>query len=308
VEGDTIRLLGGVARVDGSEVRFALRSTTDAATIGRALAAELGFGRDGASRRDDEPPHAPRILVTRPSHQAGPLIRAMRGVGLDPVLVPAIEIEPGDAAGLAAALGRLETYAWVVVTSVNGARAIEAAEPVSSRTATPRWAAVGAASRSALERLGCRPVFEPTRPSAGALAGQLPVGPGDRVLLVRGDLADRDIPEVLRARGVEVDDVIAYRTREAPEASGPLLRAAVEAGPIAAIAFTSGSTVRGLHLLADAAAIDMVPIPAVCLGPETAAAARAVGHPVLAVPVHPDATAFARATADALDPQHQEIR
>jgi uroporphyrinogen-III synthase len=139
------------------------------------------------------------------------------------------------------------------------------------------------------------------------MAAELPVNRGDRILVVRGDLAGDDLAVALRARGAEVDDVVAYRTREAPATSRALLRRAVADGPIAAIAFTSGSTVRGLLALGRDESIDVVSMPCVCIGPETAATARAAGFRVLAVSEASDSSALAVATAQALALQPQEI-
>ena len=109
------------------------------------------------------------------------------------------------------------------------------------------------------------------------MAIELPVVAGARVLVVRGDLADQELAKALRARGGEVDDVVGYRTREAPVSSRPLLRRALADGPIDAVVFTSGSTVRGLVALARAESLDIAAIPSVCIGPETAAEARRAG-------------------------------
>jgi uroporphyrinogen-III synthase len=127
------------------------------------------------------------------------------------------------------------------------------------------------------------------------------------VLLVRGDLADAELADALRARGAEVDDLVAYRTREAPEASRALLRRALADGPIDAVVFTSGSTVRGLVALARVAGFDVASIPSVCIGPETAQAADDAGFAVMAVSSTPDAAALASATARALAAHPKEI-
>ena len=129
---------------------------------------------------------------------------------------------------------------------------------------------------------------------------ELPIEPGDRILVVRGDLADVALVRGLRDRGAKVDDVVAYRTREAPESSRHLLRDATTHGPIAAVAFTSGSTVRGLVALGRAESIDVLSIPSVCIGPETADEARTAGFRILAVPATPDAEALAASSAVAL--------
>jgi uroporphyrinogen-III synthase len=110
----------------------------------------------------------------------------------------------------------------------------------------------------------------------------------------------------LRARGAEVDDVIAYRTHEAPESSRGLLRTATEDGPIAAAVFTSGSTVRGLSSLGAAESVDVRSIPALCIGPETADEARAAGFRILAVSPTPEPAALAAIAATALARQPEE--
>jgi uroporphyrinogen-III synthase len=163
-------------------------------------------------------------------------------------------------------------------------------------------------TRRVLEHDGIEVALQPSRASGIAMGIELPVVAGDRILVVRGDLADEDLAGSLRARGAEVDDVIAYRTHEAPEGSRNLLRSATADGPIAAVAFTSGSTVRGLVSLAKAESIEVRSFPAVCIGPETADEARAAGFRILAVAPTPDSAALAAATATALARQSEETR
>ena len=80
------------------------------------------------------------------------------------------------------------------------------------------------------------------------------------------------------------------------------------AGPLEAVVFTSGSTVRGLVALASADVLDVTSIPAICIGPETAAAARRAGFHVLAEAPMRDAVTLAATTVAALAAQPQEIR
>ncbi|MEP6638105.1 MAG: uroporphyrinogen-III synthase [Chloroflexota bacterium] len=251
---------------------------------------------------------ARRVLVTRPVDQAAELVAALRDAGLDPIPVPAIAIEFEPPRGdLDAAAGLLHTYRWVVITSANGARAIlKAAERILTELGAPSWAAIGPATRRVLEREGIEVELQPGQSSGIAMAVELPVVAGDRILVVRGDLADEELAVALRARGAEVDDVIAYRTREAPESSRGLLRTATADGPIAAAVFTSRSTVRGLVSLGDPGSIDVRSIPAVCIGPETAEEARTAGFRILAVAATPDSVALAAATASALARQPEE--
>jgi uroporphyrinogen-III synthase len=258
--------------------------------------------------RDGERSSPRRVLITRAADQAADLASALRQSGLDPVAVPAIAIEFEPPHGdLDSAASVLHSYRWVVVTSANGARAIlKAAERILTELGAPSWAAIGPATRGLLEREGVEVAFQPTQSNAIAMAAELSVDPGDRILVVRGDLADEDLSVALRARGAEVDDVVGYRTREAPETSRALLRSATADGAIAAVAFTSGSTIRGLMSLAKTASIDVRSFPAVCIGPETADEARSAGFRILAVASTPDATGLARATAAALAREQEE--
>lgn len=298
-------LLGGYARPDGSDTAIARRRGPVARgpDLAWEVAAALDSGTPVRSRATGR-----RVLVTRAVDQADELALALRQQGLDPVGVPTIEVvsdPPG--AELADAARHLQSYAWVVLTSANGARATlaaaEAAHHLPAAEKTPRWAAIGPATRGVLEGRGIHVDLQPSRAHGRAIADELPVVPGERVLVVRGDLADGGLAIALRARGAEVDDVVAYRTREAPAGSRSLLRRALADGPIDAVVFTSGSTVRGLVALARSADVDISAIPSVCIGPATASAARAAGISVLAVSTTPDAAALASTTALALATQ-----
>lgn len=315
IAGDELDLLGGYANPDGSGTSFARRRGPVATgpELGRLLAAELGARQPGGAigagvDQGSRSTTAPRVLVTRAGEQADVLVSELRDAGLEPVLVPTIVVEFEPPGELDAAARLLPTYAWVVITSPNGARAIlTAGERVFSQLDGPRWAAIGRATQGVLEQGGIEVDLQPSRPSSSTMAAELPVARGDRVLLVRGDLAHEELAIALRSRGAEVDDLVAYRTCEAPEASRALLRHALADGPTDAVVFTSGSTVRGLVALARAEGLAVAAIPSVCIGPETAQAARDAGFSVMAVSATPAAGALASATARALAPDPKEI-
>jgi len=306
-------LLGGFARTDGSATAVTRRRgpAADAITLACELARELESSLQrppplaGSVRRSTRP----RVIVTRAREQAGELAHELEDAGLEAILVPAIAVQLEAPGGeLDRCAGRLDTYGWVVITSANGARAILAAAHASTSAEAPRWAAIGPATGRVLESVGVEIAFQPHLASASSLAAELPIRPGDRVLVVRGDFADEELATTLRTRGAEVDDVIAYRTHEAPDESRILLRRAFTDGPIAAVVFTSGSTGRGLMSLAGAASVDVTSIPAVCIGPGTAGEARAAGFRLIVVSPSPDAAGLAAASARAVAAQSQESR
>jgi uroporphyrinogen-III synthase len=242
------------------------------------------------------------ILVTRAAGQADDLVMALRDAGLNPVSVPSIEVEfEPPRSAIDSAAGLLHTYRWVVITSVNGARSIlKAAERIRTELGMPGWAVIGKSTGAVLEREGIEVGFEPSQATGSALAAELPIELGDWVLVVRGNLAGDRLAERLRTRGAQVDDVVAYRTREAPESSRGLFRAMIAGGPIAAVVFASGSAVRGLLSLGRAEGIDVRSLPAVCIGPETADEAQRRGFRVLAVSPAAEPAALAAVAASAV--------
>ncbi len=110
------------------------------------------------------------------------------------------------------------------------------------------------------------------------MAEELPIGPADRVLLARADIADGILPTRLLARGAIVDEAVAYRTVEGPAGSRAPLAGAFAEGPFDALVFTSGSTVRGLlALLSPADRRVALRSTAWCIGSATATVAREHG-------------------------------
>jgi uroporphyrinogen III methyltransferase/synthase len=114
---------------------------------------------------------------------------------------------------------------------------------------------------------------------------------GARVLLPRAAGAREILPRELERLGATVEEVVTYRSGR-PSTSVAILRAALDAGPLDAVAFTSSSTVRGFLALLGEAGIDregraraLAGTRIACIGPITAATAREEG---LAVDVVPD--------------------
>lgn len=286
-----LELLGGYAGPDGSGAVAFRRRAEPAA--GERLAVELAQALRAASRR---------VIVTRSIDQLDGLLAALRAEGLQPVIVPAIAIEIGSSrTGLVTAMADLARHDWVVVSSPNGARAVrEAIGPGAPTQQGPRWAAIGRATADALGAGGIEVAFVPVRASSEAMGLDLPLVPGERVLVVRGNLAGSRLAAMLRSRGAVVDDVVAYRTVEAPEASRLMLREALTEGPIGAILLASGSAARGLLALARLERIEVRAIPAICIGPETARVARDAGLNVVAVAPTPDLQLLAETVAAAL--------
>ncbi len=224
-----------------------------------------------------------RILVTRPADQAWGLCDRLRAIGIEAIAVPTVAILPPPSFdALDDALRDLEEYDWVIFTSVNGVesffgrrKAIGLGQVVAAK---PRWAAIGPATASAISAHGISSVWVPTRYLSEAVAEELPDVAGRRILRVRADLASPLLSERLRARGALLDEVIAYRTVEAPPGAVDVLREAFATG-IDGVIFTSASTVRGFARLVGATGLgQLLPdLRFIAIGPVTAQAIEAMG-------------------------------
>jgi uroporphyrinogen-III synthase len=192
-----------------------------------------------------------RVIVTRQSEQAGPLIDALRREGFEPILCPLIETEPIGNGPI-----DVQGYDWVIVTSATGAEQLVRRHQGS----LPRVAAIGGATASALSSFGIAVDFVPSEPSQERLVEEFP-RPSGRVVFVGAEEALGLIVAELDA-----DFVPVYRTRRLRPAMLPEGDLALLASPSAADAFAA------LRL----------DIPVVTIGPRTTAAARRLGIHVLA--------------------------
>jgi uroporphyrinogen-III synthase len=225
-----------------------------------------------------------RILNTRAAHQAESLNILLRRAGALPLAYPCIAIvPPADAAPLDAALARLASgdYDWLALTSANTAYALGqrlASLGLKLADGPFQVAAVGPATADAAQTLGLTVALLPENYLAEGLAASLPVEPGARVLLPESAIARPALATLLAERGAAVDVVTAYQTVRGTggiNASGALAE-----GGIDALTFTSSSTVTYfLERLADEGGQRdrALSVPAVCIGPQTAATARDCG-------------------------------
>jgi uroporphyrinogen III methyltransferase/synthase len=226
-----------------------------------------------------------RIVVTRAREQASELTGRLEAVGAEVIELPAIKIEDPDDGGAALrrAAANVREYDWLVLTSANGAQRLLAELRDGRELGGVEVAAIGPGTAEALLRANVRADLVPTRFVAEALLDEFPPAPSDRagrVLLARAEVARDVLPDGLRDRGWDVDVVVAYKTVAAPVSD---LQLATAAGADV-ITFTSSSTVdRYLEV----AGTESVPAVVACIGPITAATARAHGlHVDVEAPVH----------------------
>ncbi|MEX2548889.1 MAG: uroporphyrinogen-III synthase [Nitriliruptoraceae bacterium] len=226
-----------------------------------------------------------RVLVARAAGQAAPLSERIAALGGEPVEAPVLEIRAGDRDGLMAAVRAVAgaQVAVVAITSPNGVDALAealagAGLPADALQQAEMLACVGPGTAARLRsRLAMTPDLVPPRATTRSLGEAIPSGTG-RALLPRADIASAELPDLLAAKGYEVEEVVAYRVGR-PTALPEEVLDDLAQGRIDLVALGSPSTARNLvSLLADRPWSARV----VSIGPVTSAACRALGLDVAA--------------------------
>jgi uroporphyrinogen III methyltransferase/synthase len=223
------------------------------------------------------------VLVPRARDQASDFSALLRSRGAEPLEVPTIEIRPVAATDeLDRAVEDLAAgqFDWVVLTSVNGVAAVRARAEASGRGSAALGAAlvaaVGPATEAALRAWGVAPDLVPEVATTAALGHTFPAGPG-AVLLARADLANPELAVILRAKGWEATEVVAYHTVPLGRLD-PAARRRLDGGEVDWVAFTASSTVEGF--LRGYGGPPPPGVRVAAIGPVTADTARSAGIPV----------------------------
>lgn len=193
------------------------------------------------------------VVVTRARAQASDLSDRLRALGASVVELPVIRIEPLAASPeIDAALGALDAYRLVVLTSVNGvdalfARLSERGRDARSLSPQATVVAIGPATAERLAAHGVRADLVPERFVAEGILDALAGTPldGVRTLVARARGSRPELVDGLRARGALVDEVELYAAVPQPAEPGQL------AAALAAdhLTFTASSTVRSFMAL-----------------------------------------------------------
>jgi uroporphyrinogen III methyltransferase/synthase len=229
------------------------------------------------------------ILITRSREQSRRMADLVASQAGRPILFPTIAIEPLEDFGpLDAAINRIETFDWIIFTSVNGVdhffkRFMEVLQDV-RQMAGPRIGAIGPITADAIGKRGLKvDVLAKEFKAEGVLAelSEQDVR-GRRFLIPRAEKAREILPETLTAMGGEVEVVSVYRTR-LPEGShvGEIVRL-LEQKEIDAVTFTSSSTVTHfVEMLGETDTASLLAdVVMASIGPITSGTMREKGLPV----------------------------
>lgn len=260
-----------------------------------------------------------RIVVTRSSAAGDQLVQRLTGLGASVVWCPCIAtLPPHNTRTLRRAAKTIQSFDWVLFTSPNAVEAFSnsiAAEKLEISRLDVAVGVVGHSTAKAARSFGWPVDFVPDFNSGAALAHTLPrewatqMGAirtnGARVVLPRADIASAEMPAILRERGFEVTEVVAYRTVDA--VTDDLVETLRAEMPADALTFTSPSTVRNFAAAAVRAgwavarAQEAQQTSIVCLGNSTAEEVRNQGWKVDTIARDPSVNALVSAIASAID-------
>ncbi|NPV26355.1 MAG: uroporphyrinogen-III C-methyltransferase [Firmicutes bacterium] len=233
---------------------------------------------------EKKPLFGKRVVVTRARAQASVFAQKIEALGGEAWEFPTIEIVPPSSwADLDRAIDEIDSYRWIVFTSINGVKSFFDRLLVKQRDIRDlkgiSLVAIGPQTKEGLARLHLQVEYVPTEFRAEAVAEGLrgKLQPGDRVLLPRAKIARKVLPETLRLMGAVVDEVTAYDTVQ-ESGNAQFLKKMLANGSIDLITFTSSSTVHNfMAMLKPISLAELKRVRIACIGPVTADTARQYG-------------------------------
>jgi len=237
---------------------------------------------------ENKPLWGKRIVVTRSRSQASQLVDRIVDLGGEAVEFPAIEIKKeANLSGLHNAFSHLDSYDWVVFTSVNAVdiffeELISCGYDIRDLKGI-KLAAIGPATRDRLVQKGLKVEVMPGEYRAeGVIKALTSVSrPGQWVLLPRARGARSVLPEELRKAGLHVNEVFLYEAVVALSVSPQVLNE-IKQGNMDYLTFTSSSTVHNFVKIVGRENIARInnKTKVACIGPITADTARQYGFTV----------------------------
>ena len=234
---------------------------------------------------EKKPLFGKRVIVTRATRQASALADKISALGGETWEFPTIEIAPPPSFDqMDEAINRIETYQWIIFTSVNGVQSFFDQLKFLRKDIRDlkgiKLCAIGTRTQAELEQFGLIVDCVPKEYRAEAIVEGLndKIASGERVLLPRAETARKLLPQALSEKGVVVDEVIAYRTIQG---KGNVQRVTelLQSKRAHAVTFTSSSTVTNFvnMLNADNLSELLQDVVVASIGPITSQTAQELG-------------------------------
>jgi uroporphyrinogen III methyltransferase / synthase len=250
--------------------------------------------RDELAWFEDRPLFGQRIGITRPSAQAESQIKQAFALGAQPILMPAIRIEPvDDWSDVDFTMQRLHEFDWLIFTSVNGVEAflgrLWQQGGDARQLARIKIAAIGTSTAEALANYHLRADLVPDEFRAEALAKVLtPLVKDQKVLWARASRGREVLTQELKNAGASVKELVVYQNLDVESLPENALVALSE-GQLDWIGLSSPSIARRIAELLPGSAKDELgkTLRIASISPVTSAAAKDAG-----LPVHAEATTY----------------
>jgi len=237
---------------------------------------------------ESKPLWGKKVVVTRSRAQASQLVDRIVDLGGEAIEFLAIEIKKeANLSGLHNAFRHLDSYDWIVFTSVNAVdiffdELMGCGYDVRDLKGI-KLAAIGPATRDRLVQRGLRVEVMPEEYRAeGIVKSLISVSrPGQWVLLPRARGARSVLPEELKKAGLHVNEVFLYEAVAALSVSSEVLEE-IKQGNMDYLTFTSSSTVHNFVKIVGRENIERINnnTKIACIGPITADTARQYGFTV----------------------------
>jgi uroporphyrinogen III methyltransferase/synthase len=217
-----------------------------------------------------------RVVVTRDVCGNANFASRIIERGGFPVLLPTIEIKAlTQKSVFLETLAKINEYRWVIFTSQNGVGIFFGALVQMQRDcrvfASARIAAIGPGTAAKLAEFGICADFVPDVFTGSDLAKQLIAAgnvSGRKILLLRSEIASKELPNLLTEAGAEVDDVATYNATEVKNDTKQLTDD-ITAGRIDFITFASPSAVDSFFNQVSVDAVNSSMAKVVSIGPVT---------------------------------------
>lgn len=231
-----------------------------------------------------------RVVVTRCREQSSKLVEKVEELGGEAVEFPTIKIQGlEDYSRFDAVLGDLDSFNWLVFTSVNGVShffsRMKTLKIDIRKLAHMKICAVGKATAEELDNRGLFVDFVPEKFTTEALLDGLisNVKQGEKILMARADIANEDLATGLKEKNIVFEDLVAYKT--VPDSSNKeRVIELLKECKIDFVTFTSSSTVNNFVSIIGYENLTLLKdTKVVCIGPVTADTAQKIGLKVYSV-------------------------
>jgi len=226
----------------------------------------------------DKPLAGKRIVVTRARAQSQTIVHQIEDLGGEVIEFPTIEIQPPENFdALDAAIAKIQSYDWLMFTSVNSVEAFLSRLQHIGKTVDLldhlNVGAIGPETAKELTTAGFTCCLVPERFQAEGILDKVTPETmrSSRVLIPRAAEAREVLPDTLRKWGASVDVVVAYRAAIPMTDVGPL-SSQLRRHEVDVVTFTASSTVKNFACLFNQKKLSEIVNGSLiaCIGPITA--------------------------------------